>query len=194
MADEREAVARTQNPVDQHERADGEREREPVAEDVARRGAAHMEQFADEIEAEHRTRDVGRQRGAGAAAKLLDLGEHQPADLGDDPGADGEIGAAQTEHDQRRRNGDEAGDDAGEDDREDGIDAGDQGKGEQRIGADADESLLADRNQAGTAGQQIPQLRQRQHGEDVKQFLQQRAAAKAGKASSKTMPGTASSR
>ena len=34
---------------------------------------------------------------------------------------------------------------------------------EQRVGAEADEALMADRQQAGKAGQQVPALR---HGED----------------------------
>ena len=72
-----------------------------------------------------------------------------------------------------------AGDQAGQHDRKHRFEAGHQGKGEQRIGADADEGLLADRNQTGASGQQIPQLRQREHGEDVKQFLQQTAAGEA---------------
>ena len=44
-------------------------------------------------------------------------------------------------------------------------------RGEHRIGADADEGLLADRDQPGIAGEQVPELRQRQHGQDEEQVL-----------------------
>ena len=39
----------------------------------------------------------------GPAAKLLELREHQPIHLGDDPASDREIGTAQAEHHERRR-------------------------------------------------------------------------------------------
>ena len=50
-------------------------------------------------------------------------------------------------------------------------------EGEQREGTDADERLLADGDEAGATGEQIPQLRERQHREDVEQAP---AAAAAG--------------
>ena len=104
---EREAVTRPKQPVDQHKRADREHECEPIGQDIARCGAADLEQVADKIDADDGAGDVRRQRGSGAAAQLFDLGKDEPAHFGDDPGADGEIGAAQAEDYQRGRNGNE---------------------------------------------------------------------------------------
>ena len=98
--------------------------------------------------------DVRGQRCAGAAAELFHLRQDEPADFGDDPGADGEVGAAQAEYDQRRGNSDQAGDSPGQDDRGHGVEAGDHGEREQRVSADTDEGLLPDRYQAGVAGKQ----------------------------------------
>ena len=122
--------------------------------------------------------DVRRQRGSGAAAQLFDLGKDEPAHFGNDPGADGEVGAAQAEDYQRRRNGNETGNRAGQHDRRDQIETGHDGKRKQRIGADADEGLLAHGNQPGATGKQIPELRQSQHGEHVEQLLQQHTTGK----------------
>ena len=47
---------------------------------------------------------------------------------------------------------------------------------EQAVGAEPDEGLLADRDQSGEAGEQVPVLRQAQHGEHEEQVLDQRAA------------------
>ena len=100
--------------------------------------------------------DVRRQRGSGAAAQLLELRQHQPTDLGDHPGADGEVSASQAEDDQRGRDGNNPRDDPRQHDRQHGLKARHQGEGEQRIGSDADEGLLPDGNQASAAGEQIP--------------------------------------
>ena len=116
------------------------------------------------------------QRGAGAAAELLHLREHQAIDLGHHPGADGEVGAAQAKHDERRGKGEDAGDDPSERDRNEGVEARHDGECEQQIPAEADERLLPYGDEAGVASEQVPQLRQRQHVEDEDQVLHQRPA------------------
>ena len=47
--------------------------------------------------------------------------------------------------------------------------AGEHGEREQQIAAEADKGLLADRDQPGIAGEQVPQARQRHIGEDLGQ-------------------------
>ena len=60
----------------------------------------------------------------------------------------------------------------------------DERRGEQRVGAEPDEGLLADRDQPGIAGEQVPVLRQRQHGEHEEQVLQQRRGRQNGRQNS----------
>ena len=109
----------------------------------------------------------GRQAGAGAAAERRDLRGEQPEHLGHDPGADGEIVPAQAEHqrrdrhcDDRRRRAPASGI------AEQRMHAGEHRQREQQIGAEADIGLLADRDEAGIAGEQVPQARQRDIGVD----------------------------
>ena len=107
--------------------------------------------------------DADRQAGAGAAAERRDLGEAEPEDLGDHPGADGEIGAATG-----GRSGPPTGiatsapSDAGDRDGEQRVDADEHGEGEQHVAAEADIGLLADRDEAGIAGEQVPQAGERE--------------------------------
>ena len=112
----------------------------------------------------------GRQAGAGAAAEHRDLRRQQAKHLGHDPGADREIMAAQPEH-QARRPGSRraAAIDAGERDRPQRRNPGKDGEREQHIGAEPDIGLLADRDETGIAGEQIPQARQRDIGVDFRQ-------------------------
>ena len=56
------------------------------------------------------------------------------------------------------------------------IDAAEQREREQEVAAEPDEGLLADRDQAGIAREQVPALRQRQHVEQEDQVLNQVAA------------------
>ena len=51
---------------------------------------------------------------------------------------------------------------AGEKDREQRIEPGIDHRREERVAAEPDEGLLADRDEAGIAGEQVPVLRQRQ--------------------------------
>ena len=86
---------------------------------------------------------------------------------------------------------------AGDQDGDDRIDAEQDDAAEHRIGAEADEGLLADRDQPGITGKQVPVLRQHQHGEDEEQILDDAArddegAAKAS--SSRAMTATAEKR
>ena len=60
--------------------------------------------------------------------------------------------------------------------REQGIEAAEQREREQEIAAEPDKGLLADRDQAGIAREQIPALRERQHVEQEDQVLNQVAA------------------
>ena len=56
------------------------------------------------------------------------------------------------------------------------IDAAEQREREQEVAAEPDEGLLADRDQAGIACEQVPALRQRQHVKQEDQVLNQVAA------------------
>jgi hypothetical protein len=118
---------------------------------------------------------LDRQRRTGAAAERFDLGEDQAIDFGHDPGADGEIGAAQAKDDERGRKGKQERDDAAKNDRQQRIDPAIDREGKQHIAAEADECLLADGDETGIAGQQIPELRKRQHVEDEDQILNEPA-------------------
>ena len=126
-------------------------------------GDAHVEQRADPSMPKIAL-VTGRQRRAGAAAELLDLGEHQPVHLGHHPGADREIGAAQAEDHKRRRHGDYRGDHAASTIAQSDRCRRSIAKRKQQIAAEADKRLLADRDETGIAREQIPALRQRQHG------------------------------
>ena len=100
---ERQAVPRAQDEIDEQDGAGRQRQCRPVGDDVARRRGAHVEQRLHPLDAGHLVGDEGGKRGAGAAAQLPELREHEPIDLGHHPGADGEIGAAQAEHDEGGR-------------------------------------------------------------------------------------------
>ena len=117
-----------------------------------------------------------RQRGAGAAAERLELREQQPEDFGDHPGADGEVWSAQAEHHEGGRQSDDRGAEAGQRNGQQRIDAEQDQQREQAVGAEPDKGLLADRDQPGKAGEQVPVLRQAQHGEHEEQVLDQRPA------------------
>ena len=56
------------------------------------------------------------------------------------------------------------------------IDAAEQREREQEVAAEPDKGLLADRDQAGIACEQVPALRERQHVEQEDQVLNQVAA------------------
>ena len=153
----------------------------PVGDDVARRRGAHAEQRLHPLDAGDLVGDEGGQRRAGAAAELPELGEDEPVDLGHHPGADGEIGALQAEHHECGRQREEARHQAGQQDRQQRIDAGMDGEGEQQVGAEPHERLLADGDEARVAGQQVPVLGQRQHGEHEDQVVDEIALGEGGK-------------
>ena len=142
-------MARAQQQVDQHDGADGDRERGPVD----RRFPPH----AARCDALHHRR---RQAQAGAAAERRHLGEGEHVHLRHHPGADGEVGAPQAEDDERRRHGEERRGNARQRDRGQGMDARVHRQHEERVAAEPQERLLPDRDQPGIAREQVPELRE----------------------------------
>ena len=120
----------------------------------------------------------GRQARAGAAAERGDLRGQQPEHLGHDPGADREIMPAQPEQQRgdRHRNSAAAMRPASGIAHSGGRPA-EHGQPEQQIGAEAHIGLLADRDEAGIAGEQVPEARQRHIGVDLGKEAQVVAAA-----------------
>ncbi len=173
-------MPRAQDEVDEQDGAHGQRQRGPIGDDVARGRRAHVEQRLHPLDARDFVGDEGRQRRAGAAAQLLELREHQAVDLGHHPGADGEVGAAQPEDDKGGGERQRASQEPGEQDGNERIEPGVEGEREQQIAAEADEGLLAHRDEPGIAGEQVPILRQRQHGEHEDQVVEQVAAGEGG--------------
>ena len=102
--------------------------------------------------------------------------EHEAIDLGHHPGADREICAVQPKDDERSWEREQCGHNARDGNGEQRIDAAEQREREQEVAAEPDKGLLADRNQAGVACEQIPALRERQHVEQEDQVLNQGAA------------------
>ncbi len=84
-------------------------------------------------------------------------------------------GPAQAEDDEGGRQRNRRRDQPGKQDRQHRVEAGQDDQPEQAVGAEADEGLLADRHQPGKAGEQVPVLRQAEHGEHEEQVLDQRA-------------------
>ena len=80
-------------------------------------------------------------------------------ELGDDPHADGEFAALETQHQRRQRQRQRADDDRGEEQRRVDADAG-IGEPHGEIGAEAEERLLADRHQSAIADQRVPHHRE----------------------------------
>ena len=117
-----------------------------------------------------------RQAHPGATAEGGNLGEAEAEDFREDPAADGELRPPQAEQQERadeaqhraaeRRGG------QGEEDRPAGK--GDEGK--QRIAAETDEGLLADRDDARIAGQQVPQRGEGESDRELHPRLQRRIA------------------
>ena len=106
--------------------------------------------------------DVGRQRQAGAAAEHRDEARRQREDLGDNPGADREISAAQSKHRDRNRYRQKSRKRTGDQQRHVDVHIQRAGQIEQRIAAETDIGLLADRDETGIPGEQIPQLGERE--------------------------------
>ena len=85
--------------------------------------------------------------------------------------------AAQPEHQASDGHRHDGSDDAGKRDGPERRQAGKDGEREQDVGAEADIGLLADRDEAGVAGEQIPKARQRHIGVDLGEEMQVVAAA-----------------
>ena len=111
----------------------------------------------------------GRKRHAGDVAKPR-RDEHQHGDdFGEHPGADREIRIAQAEQEKRAEGADQAADDRRQRQHPIGRDRQRVGGKNRRIAAKADKALQAHGDEAGIAGQQIPELRHRQHQQHFEQ-------------------------
>ena len=115
----------------------------------------------------HRNHDAGRQADPGAAAERGKLRRDQAKHLREHPRADREIMTAQPEQQAGRRQCHHRPHHAGERQGEQRMKSADDGGREQHVAAEADIGLLPDRNEAGIAGEQVPQARKRDVGVDV---------------------------
>ena len=99
--------------------SDGEHQRQPVGEDVARRGRAHAEQGARPASTPRMSRVASRGSEVPVPPpSAFHCASSRRDDLGDHPGADGEIGALQAEDEEAGRDGEEQRGEAAEQDRE----------------------------------------------------------------------------
>ena len=148
---QRQAMARAQQQIDDAQYQHGDRQRHQVQDGFARgpvgRDLPH---------------DGGRQRQAGTRAQHRDQARGEREDLGHHPGADREIGAAQPKHRERNRDRHQPRERSGEQQRHVHVHVQGAGQIEERVGAEPDVGLLADRDEAGITRQQIPELRQRE--------------------------------
>jgi hypothetical protein len=102
----------------------------------------------------------------------------KPEDFGRNPAADRKIGATQPEQGKACRQSEERSDAPAI--KWPAADPARDRRGEQAVGAEPDKCLLADRDEARIAGQQVPILGKRQHGEHEEEILKQRAAGEEG--------------
>ena len=96
----------------------------------------------------------------------------KPEHFRDDPGADREVMAAQAEDQERNRKRDNRRDQAGERNSPQRRNAEQDREREQALGAKPNIGLLADRDEAGVTGEQIPQARQCDIGVNFGEKLQ----------------------
>ena len=105
-------------------------------------------------------------RGPRATSDPIDVRHDQPIGLGDDPGADGEVAAAETEGQHRRGQRDQRGGQAGQRHGQEGVEPESVGEHPQPVCAQSDVRLLAHRQQAGVARQEVPHLGEGQEAQD----------------------------
>src|SRR5581483_5557506 len=153
---QREPEPRTEDRVGEQHGAGAHAERPPV-------GAVGAERA---LEAGSRE-DGDALAAAGVDVDIGAVDRQQMEHLGDHPGADREVPAAQPEREERRRQRDRGGDEAGERDRRERMDAAVVAEQVEAVGADPDERLLADRDEAGVAGEEVPHLGERKQREEL---------------------------
>ncbi len=148
---QRKPVARAQQQVDDrdHQQRAGKRHqvKDRVADCPVRRDLSD---------------DRRREREARTRAKHRDQACGKREDFGHDPGADRKIRAAQPKDDERDGNRHQPRERPGQNQGQIDIHVHCAGHIEKSIGAEADIGLLADGHESGIAGQQIPELRERQ--------------------------------
>src|SRR6266446_3733227 len=140
------------------DRARPDEEGEPVSQRLTRVGSQ---------------REDGRECPPRAAAEPGGVGDEQAIHLGHGPGADGEVAASEPEHQRRGRNRERGRHETCEEDGGERVHAQVVGQHDQRVPAETDVGLLADRDEPGVAGQEVPHLRENQQRDELDEHSHQ---------------------